>query len=492
MRDRVHCGRSTHQRHASMINVVRHRIWNRSRQMQRVAAAFALLFACSELLIARQPAQDASWALTHVTVIDATGGPARPDMTVLIRNGRIGALGKYGSIEIPKQAQVVDATGKSLVPGLWDMHVHLSVATQASLPLFLANGITGVRDMGGSLYDVKRWRTRITEGSLRGPHIITSGPYVDGPKLGAPYRVTVKSATQAREAVQKLRQLDVDFIKVHNAIPRDAYFALADAARQAQMPFAGHVPRGVTLTEAADSGQRSIEHTEVLFQTYAERARQLGTTSEATVIQRALAAFTDAEAVAQFRRLAKNGTYYVPTLIAYQAFLSRTDSAASQDPRLKYVAPATKRYWDKWFPVESQPAELVQQRRVLFQRFFRLVRLMQREGVPILAGSDLGERNVYPGFSLHDELSLLVDAGLTPMEALQTATRNAAAYLGRLDTFGTIATGKTADLVLLDANPLEDIRHTRRVHAVIVGGTLLPGPTLRAILADAEAAAKRQ
>ncbi len=460
-------------------------------KLQRIAA-LSLLLTCSELLTASRPAQDATWALTHVTVIDATGTPARPDMTVLIRNGRIADVGKYGSIEIPKQAQVVDATGKWLVPGLWDMHVHLSLASQASLPLFLANGITGVRDMGGSLYDLKQWRKRIAEGTIRGPRIIFSGPYVDGPKRGAPHRVTVTSVTQAREAVQKLKKLEVDFIKVHNAIPRDAYFALADAARQAQISFAGHVPRGVSLTEASDSGQRSIEHVEVLFQPYAEQARHRGTASEATVIEKAVAAYTDAEAVAQFRRLAKNGTSYVPTLIAYQAFLSRTDPAASQDPRLKYVTPATKRYWDKWFPAESQSAELVQQRRVLFQRFFRLVRLMQREGVSILAGSDLGERNVYPGFSLHDELSLLVKAGLTPMEALQAATRNAAAYLGKLDTFGTIATGKVADLVLLDANPLEDIGHTRRIHAVVVGGTLLPGPTLRAILADAEAAAKRQ
>lgn len=427
--------------------------------------------------------------ISHVTVIDASGKPAVPDMTVVITGDRITNLGKTGKIHVPKGAQVVDGIGKFLIPGLWDMHVHLSLTAESTLPAFIANGVTGVRDMGGDLSQIDGWRKSIAAGALTGPRIVRAGPFVDGPKKTAMYRLTVNNPTEARQAVISLKQQGVDFIKVHNRVPRDAYFALADECRKQGITFVGHIPRGVSAEEASEAGQRSIEHTETLVEA---AAFQQGSTAKSP--EQALATYTDERRKALFALFVRNGTWYCPTLIEYNNFAFETDPSVLDDPRQKYLAPATKEYIEKFFPVppRSTPVEEYAGRRALFQRLLGLVGEMQRAGVGILAGTDPPARGVFPGFSLHDELALLVQAGLTPMEALQAATRNPAKFLGKLDSFGTIEKGKFADLVLLEANPLEDIKNTRRITAVVVGGRLIASSELQMMLAGVEAAVKQK
>lgn len=426
---------------------------------------------------------------THVNVIDATGRPPMPDMTIIITGDRIIGLGKTGKISIPKDAQVVDCTDKFLIPGLWDMHVHLSLATEAALPALIANGVTGVRDMGGDLKQIDDWRERIVSGKLLGPRIVRAGPVVDGPK-DAEYRVTITNPKEAVEAVLSLKRSGVDFIKIHNAVPRDAYFALARECKRQHISFVGHIPAGISPAEASDAGQRSIEHTESLMD-YPVAEAMKSTKDLKKIFNQAITAYNEDKTKVLFEKFVKNDTWFVPTLVEYHAFAFRADLADDPDYRNKYVAVSTKDYWNKTFPVRGT-AEIFAVRKEFFQKFLGLVSMMRREGVSVMAGTDLGARDIYPGFSLHDELDLLVKSGFSPMEALQTATRNPARFLGRLLSSGTIEKSKIADLVLLEANPLENIQNTRKIAAVVLRGKLILKPELQMMLDKLEADTKQK
>lgn len=459
--------------------------------MRTVALSILILGLAAITSISQVRTEPASrrLAITHVTVIDATGRAARPDMTVVIASERITQIGRSAEVRLPRGAQVVNGAGKFLIPGLWDMHMHLSLTTESTLPAFIANGVTGVRDMGGDLSQIDGWRKSIAAGLLIGPRIVRAGPLVDGPKKTAMFRLTVNNPTEARQAVVSLKQQGVDFIKVHNRVPRDAYFALADECRKQGITFVGHIPRGISAEEASEAGQRSIEHTETLIEA---AVFQQGSTAKTP--EQALDTYTAERRKTLFAMFVKNGTWYCPTLIEYRNFSFETDPSVLDDPRQRYLASATKDYIDKFFPIQPRntPVEQYAGRRAMFLKLLGLVGEMQRAGVGILAGTDPPARGVFPGFSLHDELALLVQAGLTPMEALQAATRNPAKFLGKLDSLGTIEKGKIADLVLLEASPLEDIHNTRRIAAVVFGGRLISKPELQTMLDKVEADVKRK
>lgn len=412
-------------------------------------------------------------ALRNVTVVDPARGAVEEGQTVLIRGGRISALGKQ--VRLPGGVREIDAAGKFLIPGLWDAHVHLVLGTEAAFPALLANGVTSVRDMGGDLARVDEWRRQIRAGELDGPTIYRAGPYVDGPK-DAPDRLIVRTAAQARAAVRSLRKQGVDFIKIHNAVPREAYFALADEARRVRIRFAGHVPLDVTPEEAAAAGQASLEHMATLVENTLAVATRRNESPAA-----ALGRFDDAAAAKLFRSMAANRVAMMPNLTAEYAITNRGSTELESDPRRQYVPVSLVKYWNEAFSRKPTAA-----RQLLLQRFYQLVALMQREGVTILAGTDLGLRDIYPGFSVHDELRLLVKAGLTPAEALRSATMAPAAWMGVREVSGEIRKGAPADLVLLDGNPLRDIGQTARIHAVITRGRYLDRGKLDAMLAAAK------
>jgi len=410
-----------------------------------------LLFFLPSLLFA-QPKQN---VFTNVTVIDATGAPAKPGMTVVISGGRIAALGKTGKVRVPKNAQIIDATGKFLIPGLWDMHAHLSYAGETAFPALVAGGITGVRDMGGDLNQIDGWRREVANGMRLGPYIVRAGSFVDGVKPDAKYRLSVTNEIEARQAVRTLKKQGVDFIKIHNALPRDAFFALADEARKQRIPFAVHLPRGVSAAEASDAGAKSIEHIEILLESALYRKD-----ATAKTLKEAYEENTGEKGAALFARFVKNGTYYVPTLVAYRAFVRAGADEQS-----------------------------IAGRKALFQRFIELVGAMNRAGVGVMAGSDFADKEagIQPGFDLHDELALFVEAGMTPMQALKTAIINPAKFLGLSKSLGTIEKGKIANLVLLDANPLDNIGNTRKINAVVINGRFIPKSELEKMLATVRA-----
>lgn len=425
-------------------------------------------------------------AITSVTVVQVADGSEERGRTVLIGGGRVRAVGSAWQLQVPRGATVVDGRGRYLIPGLWDMHVHLIHETE-TLPLYLANGVTGVRDMGGPPEGLEV-RDRQARGELTGPRIVAAGPVVDGPK-DAEWRITVETAAEAVVAVDSLKRLGADFIKIHNALPPEAYTALATAARERGLPFAGHIPRGITAEETANVGQASVEHVTALFETVLPRS----STRSLTAFQRSAASFLAERAPSLFARFDANGVAFTPTLVAGRGAAYRVDPAhhVTDDPRTVYVPRALRDYWDRFFPdVDDASARIVVGRRLVFEKSLRVAAAAHRAGVTLLAGTDVGVRYVYPGFSLHDELELLVQAGLSPLEALRTATVNPVRFLGFADSLGTIRLGSIADLVLLDSNPLEDIRSTRRIAAVVLRGKLLDRAVLDGMLAEANRRAR--
>ncbi|MBV9182537.1 MAG: amidohydrolase family protein [Acidobacteria bacterium] len=475
------------------------------RKAVRILALGLAFFAVARPALANEKAL----VFTHVTIIDATGAPARPDSTVVVSGGRIAELGDTGKIGAPKQADIVDASGKFLIPGLWDMHVHWYEADY--LPLFIANGVTGVRLMWGA--DVHhRWREQVEKGELVGPHMIIASAIIDGPKPFWPGSVSVKNAAEARQAVLIAKSQGADFIKVYSFLPRDAYFAIADEAKKQGIAFAGHVTMTITAKEASDAGQKSIEHLTGILQACSRREDELMKAAQNEFRERVadskpssfkgvaawlaqkynlLETYDADKAERLFETFKKNGTWQVPTLTVLRAYAYLDDASFVRDPRLKYMPRSVKGQWGRGKnPVTKgdTPQELAYRKRA-FKKSLELVGAMHRAGVEILAGTDVLNPFCFPGFSLHDELGLLVKAGLSPMAALQTATRNPAIFMGRENEEGTIEKGKIADLLLLDANPLVDIANTKKVNAVVLGGRLFARDSLDQMLAHAEALA---
>lgn len=448
-------------------------------------------------------------AFTHVTVLDMTGAPARPDMTVILTGDRITEIGRTGSVQVPRDAQVVDATGRFLMPGLWDMHVHW--LHKDYLPLFVANGVTGIRLMWGTPFH-HQWRQEVETGALRGPRMSIASPIVDGPAPIWPGSAAVKDAAEARQFVIQAKQGGADFIKVYSRLPRDAYFAIADEAKKQGLPFAGHVPASVSVAEASDAGQQSIEHfTNLLEACSAQEEEVRRRSAEAlsnlpegqkfpsratlrSLIRLTLDTFSPEKANALYTRLARNHTWQCPTLTVLRNMASIQDPAIHNDPRVKYMPPGIASSWDPKgdFRLQDRTEEDFELSRESYRKLKEQIGPMRRAGVEFLAGTDVLNPYCFPGFSLHDELALLVEAGLSPLEALQAATLNPARFLGREKDLGTVEKGKIADLLLLEANPLEDIGNSRKIDTVVFGGKLLPKAELQKMLADIEVLASKK
>jgi imidazolonepropionase-like amidohydrolase len=381
---------------------------------------------------------------------------------------------KSPQAKISGDSQVIDAAGKFLIPGLWDMHVHIGnddFDKTANLRLFIVNGITGIRIMNGTPAH-HTWRDEIRNGSLLGPRMVIASLIIDGPHSFVSGAVTVSNSEEARAAVRKAKQEDADFVKVHDNLSREAYFAVIDEARTLGLPVEGHVPAAITAKEASDAGQKSIEH----FTGLAEA--ETDTTNADTLI-------------GIFK---KNHTWICPTIIMRNNYAVLDDRSLANDPRLRYVKPSWRNSWLSMTNGSGKvPANEWAARKETVRREKALVRRFQKSGVGILAGTDDSNPYVMPGFSLHDELRMLVESGLTPMQALQAATLNPAKFFNQTASVGSVEKGKFADLILLDANPLEDIRNTTKISAVVMNGRFLNRPELDKILGEIEdAASKRQ
>ncbi len=461
----------------------------------RVALLLAALVVFSTSVGSRHAAAPSNGILvfTHLTVIDGSGAAPRAGQTVVIKGGRIAAIGHAGDVAVPESAQVVDARGKYLIPGLWDMHVHLSIGGEALLPIFVANGVTAVRDLGGDFAAVQSWQKKIAAGSLIGPRIYAAGKILESPHflallerlsgmLGPPHsrlltavrseRIPVGSEEDAENAVQEMARQGAACIKFRMNTTAEIFQAILAAANRAGLPVAGHSPQAVSLTDAAAAGQKSFEH---VFTSPEEASLEL------EEVERFAAALKQQQA------------YPVPTLVTFHHSRLLAPGVTDQrlkdlseeaDPRNRFISPALANYWRLQHVLDQfedpQDWQAVQKGTV------ERLRVLQKAGVRFLAGTDFGARFIYPGFSLHDELELLVaEAGLTPMEALQAATRNAAQFFGETGRTGMLERGKLAEMVLLEANPLADIRNTRKIAGVVAAGVYYDRAALDRLLAVA-------
>jgi len=459
--------------------------------MRRTTVLLGIMLSVPSLACTRT--ESADLAITNVTVIDVTGARAPSSATVLITGTRISKIDRSRRTKLADGVQVIDGTGKFVIPGLWDMHMHMS--SKQYLALFVANGVTSIRVMA-AFKGESELRDEVSAGRLTGPRMTVASPVAYGREPGWTGSFgAITNEEEGRQLVRKAKNDGADFVKVDSYLPRNAYFAIVDEAKKQGIPVAGHVPYSVNGAEVSDAGQRSIEHKYGVIIPCSKREEAIGKTFMEELIPtpvarvRLLAAidYSEEKAATLFARFVKNRTFVCPTLVVWSELSLRDRADLSKDPRLRFMMPDRS---DGWIRQSSQlaDAEALADLRTLQRKALDIVRAMAHAGVELLAGTDTPMPYCYPGFGLHDELALFVQAGLSPMEALRTATYNPAKFLGKLDSMGTVEEGKVADLVMLDANPLEDIRNTRKIAAVVVGGKILQRAELAKMLAEVEAA----
>jgi imidazolonepropionase-like amidohydrolase len=431
-------------------------------------------------------------AITDVTVIDVRQDRSSRPRTVVVEDGHITNIVAAESDKIPEGAQRVDGRGRFLIPGLVDMHVHLFNLSSHRPPndwtfaLYVANGVTAVREMradAASIAQVVRWRKALEDGELVAPRILAAGIAVDG-----------KTSDDATREVDAAAAAGADFIKVFSEVPESHWRAILEAARKRWLPVAGHTPAGISLLAAADDGLRSNEHLMQAYEACSSIEAQLlaarrGLEGDALIAQRdaqeaqALAAFDRDTCRRVSKALAASGQAQVPTLVLANEDTLHENGPPNLDPRWRYLRADEHPRWEEFLAgYSAQDASLAKQRWPVARK---IVLAMHQAHVPIMTGTDAPMPGVYPGFSLHEEMSMLVDAGMTPSDALRSATLVPARFLGIAGAAGTVEVGMRADLLLLDADPTRDIRNTRRINAVLLDGRLLRRADLDALLEGA-------
>ena len=447
--------------------------------VMRVLRLLAPLLCCASLAAQSAP----TVAITHVAVVDVAGGRLLPDRTVLLRGDVIDTVGAAGETTVPAGARIVDGRGGFLIPGLWDMHTHLSYARPSALPVLIANGVTYIRDLGSVLAEVDAWRGEIAAGLRVGPVIMRAGPILNGQEFNR-YQLAITNASDASATVRALAKTGVDLVKVHRRTPREAYFAVLAQAKQLSLPVAGHIPMTVSPEEASNAGQQTIEHVDTLFE---------GTFSAAlngAPLPGAIRAWRQTPAAtALFQTFVRNGTVVDATLMnafRINAFLENPD-----DPHDKYF-PASGRleFAAAIDEARKNAQQMLKDRRELPQELAAVVRQMHRAGVRIVTGSDMSAYLIHPGFGLHEELQRLSEADIPAVDVLRAATVNPAALFPAVRA-GEISSGRRGNLLLLDANPLESVRNVGRIRAVVLGTRVYDRRALDDLLINAVAEAAR-
>lgn len=438
--------------------------------------------------------EKADFAIQNVTVIDVADEVSKSGMTVLITGTRISQVDNTHNIKLSEDVKIIDGSGKFLIPGLWDMHTHPYVEDNPTnligkrfMSIYIVNGITSVRVMLGSSIQ-QGLREEINAGKLIGPRMIIASPLASGSAPGRSDTSGVSNPEKGRQFVQKAYRTGADFVKLGSYIPRNVYFAIANEAKKQGIPFAGHLPYSIRGIEASDTGQLTLEHQfSILIPCSFKEDEIAANLMDALPTYRnrlkiyANIDYNEQKANQFFTHLFDNGTYVCPTIVVWDEFASTDKDQLFSDPRFNLMPSDIRERWKlsyENFADEEVKADM----RRMNSKTHHIISEMNKVGIKILAGTDAGIPYVFEGFSLHKELELLVKCGLTPMEALQTATINAAECVGKLDSLGTIEEGKIADLILLDANPLLSIENTKRINSVFYNGKCINRVALDKIL----------
>ena len=431
-------------------------------------------------------------AFVGVAVVDIERGVTVPGQTVVVDGGRIAAVGAEGAVALPPGTERVDARGLFVMPALWDMHTHVyAVSPLLELPLYVAYGVTNVRDMlscpqPGDPFiscpdDKRRWTEEAERGLRVGPRIVSTASFMaNGPSMrarlpDAPAFVGAATAEEARQFVRHWAAQGVDEIKVYDRVPREAYFALADEAGRLGLAVVGHRPHAVSAAEVAEAGQKSVEHARVFLHEAFPGSDSLraaaGTEAWREDRRRMVAEHDTARAEALFAAFAAHGTWYVPTHLTRWSDAYADAPAVREDSLLAYLHPLMRWQWmeDVDATVAADPSpEARQAYRDFYRKGLEVTGAAHRAGVGVLVGTDY----VVAGADVHRELGHLAQAGLSPADVLRAATLGPARYAGLEADFGTVEAGKVADLLLTDADPLRDVRHARRIQAVVMGGNV--------------------
>jgi imidazolonepropionase-like amidohydrolase len=474
--------------------------------MLRLLAAVAVLVAGVTPAAARERVD---LLLCNATVIDVAAGQERTGQAVAVRGDTILAVGPDAQIGRRFSAvRSIDATGQFVMPGLWDMHVHFGGGSElieenkALLPLYVAYGVTAVRDAAADLGDsVLRWRTEVAAGRLLGPTIFTSGPKLEGYKPLWKGTIEVGTSAEVDAALDRLQAMKVDFVKItDNTLKPDIFLYAVKEAKRRGLRTSAHTPYALTIEQAADAGLSSIEHVDYLIKAGSPQEAEIAAAYVAGKLSygEASDAFVDSfdagHARKVYRKLAAKGVHVTPTLNMGRilAYLDREDH--STDPELAYIGPGLRKTYD-WRVERAAKAtpEQVASRHKEYELSAKVLSMLVEAGIPILAGTDAGYLNSfnYPGEGLHEELKRYVEAGLTPQQALASATITGPAFLGRSSRYGSVESGKAADLLILDSNPLESIDATRAIRAVILHGKFLDRAALDRLLEAARVNASR-
>ena len=429
-------------------------------------------------LLAASTAYAQTTAFVNVNVVPMTSETVIGQQTVVVKNGVIAALGPVDETPIPKGATVIDGTDRFLMPGLAEMHAHVPAADSDNLDrnfsLYVANGVTTIRGMLGQASHIGL-RERLNNGTQFGPRLVTSGPSFNGR--------SVAGANQARQMVRDQHQSGYDFVKIHPGLTAEEFEAVAETANELGMPFAGHVPVAVGVARALQLGMATIDHLDGYFAALLPVASD-GFGGYGGFFDVMLAAELDAERIPEIARAtAEAGTWNVPTEVLVEVRINGTPTVELRNqPGMRYMPKATV---DRW--VAAKEALLAERdfnpqvAALAIELRHRLILELDKEGAGLLLGSDSPQVFSVPGFSLHQELDALVAAGLTPYEALRTGTVAVSEFFD--SNAGTVAVGRDADLVLLNANPLENVRHAHRIHGVMLRGAWYSADSLAERLA---------
>ena len=474
-----------------------------------IIARIALCAAASLMPIQAAAREKADVLIRHVEVVDVERARIASNQAVATKGDRIVAVGKDAEVAAKwSAARELDGKNRFLIPGLWDMHVHFGGGTElveenkALLPLYVAYGVTTVRDCSGDLADeVLKWRGEIAEGRLFGPRLLSSGPKIEGIKPVWKGTIETGSEAEVDQAVAKLVALKVDFVKItDNTLKPELFLYAVRKVRAAGLRVSGHIPMALTVGQAVDAGISSIEHLDYAHKAGAKDEARIAADFAAGRINRAEAAaqlnagFDEATAMANYARLRDRGVFVTPTLNIERliAFLDSEDH--SKDEFLAYIGPGLRKtyQWRIDRAAKATPDEIAARHRE-YRQTAAVLPMLEKAGVTIMAGTDAGFLNSfdYPGLGLHQELAMYVENGLTPAQALAAATRAGPQWFGALDRYGSVEAGKQADLLLLDANPLEDIGATRAINTVVLRGRLQNRAALDKLLADAKAQVAR-
>ncbi|HTS37592.1 MAG TPA: amidohydrolase family protein [Candidatus Solibacter sp.] len=400
-------------------------------------------------------------AIVGATLVDGTGAAAVLDSAVVIKDGRIIAAGPRSKVKIPKDANVVDAKGKTILPGLWDMHAHFEQVEWG--PIYLAAGVTTVRDCGNELEFIKAVRDAVAQGRGLGPRLLLAG-IVDG---SGPLQLGVErvdTPEQAKEWVDRYHQAGFQQIKIYSSVKLEVVKAVADEAHKLGMTVTGHVPEGLNAYQVIEAGQDQINHigyiADIMHAPLAKDAKRIDRIKAIADID-----LDSAEAKKAVAFLKDHHTVLDPTMALFELFNANTTKPPSSfEPGVNKIAPELAQQLTDVEP----PNELSPIRQQAFEKELAMIGVLHRANVPIVAGTD----QAVPGYSLHREIELYVQAGFTPMEAIQAATIDPARAMGLDKESGTVEKGKRGDLILIQGDPLADIHNTRNVEYVITNGTM--------------------